>query len=124
MTNGLAVAGTMIRWSARVLSAVILLFWGVFLVAHMIGGEGQASRPLTSNDVLILGALTVSLLGLALAWRWELVGAALALVAIAICAFANWRVLIFPGALIPVTAMLFVASWWVYRHRGTVTSRG
>ncbi len=124
MTNGLAAAGTLIRWSARVLSAVILLFWGVFLVAHMVGGEGQGSRPLTSNDLLILAGLTGSLVGLALAWRWELVGAALALVAIAICAFANWRVLVFPGALIPVTAMLFVASWWVYRHRETATPHG
>jgi hypothetical protein len=43
----------LVRWSARLLSALIVLFWGFFMVAHLVGDAGQASRPLTSNDYII-----------------------------------------------------------------------
>ena len=45
-----------------------------------------------------------------LAWKWERMGAAIALVAIVICAVVNWKVLIFPGTLIPITALLYSFS--------------
>jgi hypothetical protein len=105
-------AATAVRWSARLLSGAILLFWGLFLVAHVIGGEGSPSRPLALEDYLILATLVASLAGLALAWRWEAAGAAITLVAAAGCAAVNWKVLVFPGTLIPVTGLLFLISWW------------
>jgi hypothetical protein len=46
------------------------------------------------------------------AWKWELAGAALTLGAILVCALVNWRVVVFPGTLIPVTAGLYLACWW------------
>ena len=103
------------RWSARILSALIVLFFGFFLVAHVIGDQGRASRPLIWSDYVILATLVVSLLSLLLAWKWEFAGAAIALVAIMACAILNWRVLVFPGALIPVSALLFMLSWWTCR---------
>ena len=104
-----------VRWSARVLSALIVLFFGFFLIAHLIGDQGRPSRPLVWNDYVILTTLVVSLAGLMLAWKWELAGAAITLLAIAVCAAVNWRVLVFPGALIPITAFLFLLSWWMSR---------
>jgi hypothetical protein len=100
------------RWVARGLSLLILLFWGFFLVAHLVGEEGRPSRPLNWKDFVALSALTLSLAGLAIAWRWERAGAAVALTAITVCAAVNWRVLLFPGALIPAAAALFLFSWW------------
>ena len=113
--NVVPVAATVVRWSARLLSVVILLFWGFLLVAHLFGEAGRASRPLTSADYILLAVMILSLVGLLLSWKWEFNGAVMTLVAVLIGAIVNWRVLIFPGTLIPVAAVLFVASWWLAR---------
>lgn len=102
------------RWSARILSGLIVLFFGFFIVAHLIGDQGRASRPLAWSDYVIVATLVVSLLSLLLAWKWEFAGAAIALVAIMTCAVLNWRILV-PGALIPVSALLYLLSWWTCR---------
>lgn len=102
------------RWSARILSGLILLFWGFFLTAHLLGDE---LRPSTAADSAILASLAAALAGLALAWRWELAGAVTTLLAIAVCAALNWKVLVFPGTLIPVAAVLFLTAWWISRRR-------
>ena len=62
--------------------------------------------------------LVVSLLGLLLAWKWGLAGAAIALIAILVCAVVNWRILLFPGALIPINSVLYLLSWWICRTSG------
>lgn len=101
-----------VRWSARILSGVVVLFFGFFLLAHLIGDQGRASRHLAWSDYAILVTLVVSLVGLLLAWKWEFAGAAIALIAILICAVVNWRVLVFPGALLPISSVLYLISWW------------
>jgi hypothetical protein len=103
-----------VRWGARILSGLIVLFFGFFLVAHLIGDQGQASRPLVWGDYVILTTLVASLVGLLLAWKWEFAGAAIALIAILICAVVNWRVLV-PGALIPISSVLYLLAWWICR---------
>jgi len=107
----------MFRWTARILSGLIVLFFGFFLVAHLTGDQGQASRPLAWRDYAILATLVVSLLSLLIAWKWEFAGAAVALVAIVVCAVLNWRILTFPGALIPVTALLYLVSCFFNRSQ-------
>ena len=101
----------LIRWSARILSGLIVLFFGVFLVAHLIGDQGRPTRALAWGDYLILTTLVVALVGLLLAWKWEFAGAALTLVAILVCAVVNWRILVSPGALIPISSVLYLISW-------------
>ena len=103
-----------VRWTARVLSGLIVLFFGFFLIAHLIGDQGRPSRPMVWNDYVILTTLVIALVGLLLSWKSELAGAAVTLIAIAICAALNWRVLV-PGALIPITAVLYMISWWISR---------
>jgi hypothetical protein len=113
--NDVPMSATVARWGARILSGMILFFWGFFLIAHLVGDEGRSSRPLVWSDYAILTTLVVALAGLALAWKWELAGAAITLAAIAACAAVNWKVLVFPGTLIPITAVLFASSWWIRR---------
>ncbi len=105
-------AATLARWGARLLSGLLLLCWGFFLLAHLAGDGGRASRPLGWQDYLVLTALAVSLAGLALAWKWELTGAAVALAAAGVGVAVNWRVLLSPGLLIPQAAVLFLSAWW------------
>jgi hypothetical protein len=107
-----------VRWGARILSAFILLFWGWFLLAHLFGEAGRPSRPLVTNDYVGLTAIVGSLVGVAIAWKWELAGGLLTLAAIFIGAFVNWRVLISPGILIAVDGLLFLLCWWISRTGG------
>jgi hypothetical protein len=104
-------------WSARILSALILLFWGFLILGHLVGDEGRSSRPLTTNDYISLTTMIIALVGLAVAWKKELIGAVVTLIAMLIGAVINWRVLIFPGILVPITACLFLLSWWMNRSR-------
>ena len=99
------------RWIARILSVLIILFWGVMIVGSF------SSRPLPMHDRMGLTLMFAWLLGLALAWRWELAGAALTLAAFLIEAFfINWRVVAGFGMLPPITALLFLLCWWVGRQ--------
>ena len=116
MNSSLKVFAIVIRWGARLLSGLILLFWGFMLVAHLVGDAGRSTRPLMAADYVILSAMVVSLVGLLLAWRWELAGAIITILAVLVGAFVNWRVLIFPGTLIPIAAGLFMSSWLLGRR--------
>ena len=107
---------TVTKWTARILTCLLVLFYGFFLIAHLVGDQGRPTRPLVWQDYVILTSLVISLVGLLLAWKWERIGAAITLLAIVICALVNWQVLIFPGTLIPLTALLYSLSWWL-RHR-------
>ena len=113
--HGISLALPVVRWGARILSVAILLFWGWFLIAHLFGEEGHPSRPLVWQDSAILTTVVVSLVGLAVAWKWELQGGALTLAAVSTCAVLNWGVLTFPGTLIPVAAVMFLTCWWMSR---------
>lgn len=104
------------RWTARTISTLVLLFWGFIIVGHLTGDANQDARPLMTADYIILVSLSASLLGLLIAWRYEFAGAALTLVSISVCAFVNWRVMIFPGTLIPLAALLFLIAWWTSKQ--------
>ena len=112
MTNTVPISALIVRWSARALSTLILLFWTFFLVASLVGDEARSSRALTWTDYLSLAMIVFSLVGLALAWKWELIGAAMTLFSIAACAAINYKVLYFPGTLIPIAAIIYLLSWW------------
>jgi hypothetical protein len=55
--------------------------------------------------------LVLSLAGLLLAWKREFTGAVITLIAILVCTAVNWKILVSPGALIPLTALLYLLSW-------------
>jgi hypothetical protein len=86
------------------------------IVGHLVGEEGRASRPLVTAEYVMLAAMGVSLVGLALSWKWELLGAAVTLGATVIGAIINWRILMFPATLIPITGVLFLLSHWMSRR--------
>jgi hypothetical protein len=69
------------------------------------------------RQVAEIDDMVVSLVGLAVALRWELTGAAMTLVAVLIGAVVNWKVLSFPANLIPIVAVLFLSCCWISRGR-------
>jgi hypothetical protein len=106
-----------VRWGARILSVPILLFWGWFLIAHLFGDAAPPSRPLVWADAVVLTAMVVSLVGLVVAWKWELMGGSLTLLALSVGALFTWQILAGPYTLIVVAAMLFLACGWMSRAR-------
>jgi hypothetical protein len=103
------------RWTARVLSLLILGFWGFFIVAHIFGNAEPAPRPLGVVDYLGFLCMGMWLGGLVIAWKSELLGGLVALAGIGTFAFFNPRVLSFPGTLVPIDAILFLVSAWLHR---------
>ena len=116
-TSALPTGAKVTRWAARIFSALILLFWGFFIVADLLGDGEEASRPLNASDYVGLITMGAWLIGLAVAWKWEFIGGITALVAFVIAAAANSNVLSFLFLIIPITAALFLASWWMRRER-------
>lgn len=107
------------RWSARVLSALLLAFWGFFIIAHLIGDEGRATRPLNWTDYFLLAAMIGWLAGLALAWKWELLGGTLSLVALSpilIRALLAGPRPSLPFVLLALASVLFLISAWLSRR--------
>ncbi|MDA7951359.1 MAG: hypothetical protein MPJ24_07715 [Pirellulaceae bacterium] len=100
-------------WAARILGTSILLFWGFFIVAYLFGDGEEAPSPLTAHDYLGLVVMGGWMIGLGIAWKWELLGGLITLVAYGIAIVANPAVLMF--VFIPITAMLSIASWLMRR---------
>lgn len=106
---------TTIRWLARILSALILVFWSWFILGHILGDAGRPTGPSVTSDHLGLAAMGVALVGLAVAWKWEVTGPVMALVGYGVLGIANENALGGLYVLWPVAAVLFLSSWWMHR---------
>jgi hypothetical protein len=108
-----------VRWIARILSGLFIILCLMFFVGEalvpLILFPAPDATPLTGNAMLQLTLTGLSLLGLALAWKWEAIGGSIALAAYVIVGIIN------PGAFIifpvPLSALLFLACWWMERRR-------
>lgn len=104
-----------VRWIARILSGLVIVFFSIFFVGEAILFPTPDSTPLTGNAMLQLTLTGLSLLGLALAWKWEAFGGLLALAAYVILVIVNPKAFsVFPLALL---ALLFLACWWMDKKR-------
>lgn len=114
-TSGASQGANAARWAARALSALVILFWGFFLLADVLGGGEGTSLSLGLRDYVGLAAMGAWLVGLAVAWKWELIGGVTALVAFMISGVANMSVFSLPFWVIPAAAGFFLVSWWLRR---------
>ena len=103
-----------VRWTARMLSVPVILIWAFFIVAYAVGPV--RSLPVGYLETVAYVAMIVSVLALAVSWRWEFCGSVVTLVAVAICAGYNLRGLLSPAMVIPINAALFLLSWWLHRR--------
>jgi len=102
---------TAVHWTARVLSVIVVLFFGFMIVAHFVGSEELPPRAAT------LVAIGVILIGLMVAWRWEAVGGVLVLGGYCFSALLNGQVLrAWPYALCLIAGLLFLVSWFMRRR--------
>jgi len=91
----------------------------MFIGETFFQDEAFKLKPMSTNSILQVLLFVVSMIGLVLAWKWELWGGVLTLVALAALAFVNPNILNFPLLLIyPATALLFIVLWAI--DRGSV----
>jgi hypothetical protein len=64
---------TIVRWVARILSALFIILCLILFAGEGVFREPQ-SPPLTTSAILQLTIMGISLVGLALAWKWEVIG--------------------------------------------------
>jgi hypothetical protein len=112
-----------IRRLARIFSAILILLAVLIAVGHIFGDEPVTEDypPIENVMPLLVG---LSVVGLGIAWRWELLGAVLSLGFFIAHLILFWVVRgeFFPFfALvvflpIPITAFMFLWCWWRSRE--------
>lgn len=95
-------------WIARACATIVLIFCGVFIVGHLIGDAGAPTRSLVASDYYGMACFGVSLIGLLLAYKWETLGAIVAIGATAMLSLTHPQILFSLLAIIPVTGLLFL----------------
>lgn len=106
------------RWVVRGLSGLLILFsLFMFIGETFFPPESSNSEPLNANSIVQLALFGIVLLGLGLAWKWELRGAVLAIIAFLVLAIVNPGIGQFPFLfLFPGTAALFIFLWAISRN--------
>ena len=94
---------TILRWTARILAAMIALLLIVFFI-----GEGFTANDLTRTEIWMFGALFVSWCGMLIGWKWEGIGGTLNILGFAVFYILNYleasgmpRGWVFPAMALP-----------------------
>ena len=106
----------MVRWTARTLGLLLLLFWGAFFVEHLVEWFSSAGPTPPMRVVWISLAHLVMLAGFLVAWKRELAGSVMIVIgALAFFSQAAGRnfPLFFGISVIP--AVLYFYYWWETR---------
>ena len=104
-----------LRWILRGLSGLIIVFSLLMFIGETFFGE-NAGEPLTTKAILQLSVAGVGLIGLGLAWKWELFGGIISMIAFILLAIINPIVLQYSLLFIwPLTAVLFIVLWAISR---------
>ena len=105
-----------VRWVARGAGTLVVAFW-VFIAAMNAIVEGE---PLTTEGLILLGLIVVSVVGMALAWWHEGIGGAVvtagglghSIFAIVAAGHNTLLAVMVAGAPLTVTGVLFLLIWW------------
>ncbi len=117
---------SVMRWIARVWSVLILLI----ALPMVISTDPYLTEPIPLTDWVILGFYLVSYLGLVIAWFWEALGGAVAILGILGHAVAFglirgfWFADVIPPIIFGFPAVLFLACWALTRGKqaGAITA--
>ena len=68
-----------IRWIARIWAALMVAFMLFMFIAHIVEDGIGPLTDLYIRDYLMIPSMVISLIGLALGWKWERLGGIMAL---------------------------------------------
>jgi hypothetical protein len=117
-TNRVPRSAKNIRWIARLWSGVVF----ALAILEIVYPDPYATEPVPAADWFLLSLWGVAILGLAAAWRWEAIGATVAIVTLFLREIAFFLLkgfwhpafLILWVLIIP-PAILFLAAWGLTR---------
>lgn len=98
------------RWSARILGTGISLVFLFFFSAALFGSNPADGfpQPMATRDILILSLTFISIFGLLLAWKKELVGGLIAFLAYSLNMVLHHNVI--PLYVFALTGLLYVLA--------------
>lgn len=99
-------------WLTRVLSTIIIVGSLLFYLAYTLFPESGEGNPITTKEIIGFCIVVIGFIGLLVAWKWEMPGAIISLIAYALLAVMNPMILVpSPMYLWPATAVLFILLW-------------
>ena len=105
-------------WSTRVLTILIIVFSVLMFMGYRVFPDSEDMNPLSTKALIGFYIVGLGFIGLIIAWKWELIGAIISLIA-----YVGLAV-IFPLVLVPspmyawpITAALFIVLWNNRSHR-------
>lgn len=98
------------RIVARIMSALIVGFAFIMFIGETLESAKRANpEPMTFYTIIQLTLFGIGLLGLALAWKWELIGGIISLLAFITIFIVNPEALLWPMFIFQGNAILFIA---------------
>ena len=102
-----------LRWILRGLSGLIIVFSLFMFIGETFFGENPY-EPLSKSATIGLSIAGIGLLGLGLAWKWELLGGIIGLIPFFVLALLDPTILQSSLMFIwPLTAILFIVYWFL-----------
>jgi hypothetical protein len=110
--------GSWLRWSARALGTTLVVLVVALFVGETAGGQGPFPlSALSPIEQMMFVALAAMLIGVALAWRWDVTGgsitiaAGLSFIALDAIGGSGLHVTLVPGLFI-LSGVMFVLCRW------------
>lgn len=106
-----------LRWMLRIVSGLFIVFFLLMFIGETFFDDGRPDpKPWTFNEIFQLSVFGIGMIGFIIAWKWELMGGIIALVAYIGVAIINPTILNFSLIYIyPLTAILFIVLWAISR---------
>ncbi len=105
-------------WLTRVLSILIIVFSILMFMDYRVFPEPGEIKPLSTKEIIGFYIVGMGFIGLLLAWKWELTGAIISIIAFAgLAVFFPLVLAPSPMYVWPSTAVLFIVLW--KRRRNT-----
>ena len=108
-----------LRWTLRILSATLTVFFlAMFIGETFFQDYSPNSEPMAADAILKVSLFGLSLIGLGLAWKWELIGGIIALTAyVGLLIVIDTEPVNFYYLLIyPTIPILFIVLWAISRN--------
>jgi len=107
------------RLVARILSALFVSFALMMFIGESMESAKKAhAEPMSLYVIIQLCLFGIGLLGLVLAWKWELIGGIISLLAFITIFIVNPEALLWPMFIFPGNAILFIFVAYLSKQSG------
>ena len=104
------------RWTLRMLSGLIIVFALYMFIGETFFGENPGKSYISTDAIIGFSIWGIGLIGLGLAWKWELIGSIISLVAFVVYGInepGTWTSFMLVW---PAIAILFIVLWAISRN--------